>query len=93
MRYLIVLLIHLLSITDMSAQKKKVRRTPSQVMVTLHITQTVWCGGARPTEEMEKEFNTPKPYPNYNLLFVRIAMICLRIRSILSKPMRVANSL
>ncbi|MCE2963800.1 MAG: hypothetical protein ACK5UE_03475 [Chitinophagales bacterium] len=71
MRYLFVLLILFLSVTDMSAQKKKVRRTASSVAVTLHITQTVqWCGGARPTEEMEKEFNTPKPYPNYNL-FIR----------------------
>jgi len=50
------------------AQAKKSKKRVSSVAVNGSITQTSnWCGGARPTEEMEREFRTPKPFDNCTL--------------------------
>ena len=69
----IILFSVLLSFGDVSAQKKKViTRRVSSTKVTIQLTQTSnWCGGARPSEEMEREFRTPKPYPNCTLYLRR----------------------
>jgi hypothetical protein len=33
--------------------------------ISFSITQTMnWCGGMRPSDEMLKEFSSPKPFPN-----------------------------
>lgn len=65
---------------DISAQKRKLRKSVATTLVTINLTQTSnWCGGARPSEEMEREFRTPKPYPNCEL-FLR------RDTNVISKP-------
>ena len=65
MRIILSFFLLLIFFVDLSAQRRKTSRKPSPILVNLTITQTQqWCGGARPTEEMEREFSTPKPYPN-----------------------------
>lgn len=65
---------------DVSAQKRKLRKRVTTTLVTIDLTQTSnWCGGARPSEEMEREFRTPKLYPNCTL-FIR------RDTNAISKP-------
>ena len=57
---------------DLSAQKRKLSKGVVSTIVTIDLTQTAnWCGGARPSEEMEREFRTPKPYPNCDLFLRR----------------------
>ncbi|MBL7788331.1 MAG: hypothetical protein JNL75_00695 [Chitinophagales bacterium] len=64
----IILIVLIFSTQDFFTQNSKSRKRTSTTLVSLQITQTsMWCGGARPSEEMEKEFNTPRPYPNLTL--------------------------
>ena len=80
MRTILCLFLFLVCLMDLSAQRRKISRKSSPVLVNLTITQTRnWCGGARPTEEMEQEFRTPKPYPNCTI-YIR------KDSNILTKP-------
>lgn len=52
------------------AQTNKISKS-NKIELTFFITQTNdWCGGMRPTEEMLKDLNTPKPFPN-KWLFIK----------------------
>jgi hypothetical protein len=65
MRIILSLVLFIVCIQDVSAQRRKTSRKSSSVVVNLTITQTQnWCGGARPSDEMEREFKTPKLYSN-----------------------------
>jgi hypothetical protein len=67
-KYLGFALILIFCASEVSSQKKKIRKRVTTTLVTIELTETSnWCGGARPSEEMEKEFRTPKPYPNCRL--------------------------
>lgn len=70
MNYLITTLLLLLIFSCGNSQQKfkaKKSNTPT-ILIKGKITYTEsWCGGARPTEEMEREFATPKPYAYYHL--------------------------
>lgn len=75
----ICMLLIVLSLTATGQTRKRISKKVS-VLVELRITQTSnWCGGARPSEDMERELRTPKPYTNY-ALFIR------RDSNILTKP-------
>lgn len=58
--------VFLFIICGLSAQKRKVlSKSSTLIPINITITQTSnWCGGARPSEEMEREFRTPKPFPD-----------------------------
>lgn len=58
----------LIFISELSAQTKRTVKKQKAIRVNLSITSTMdWCGGARPTEEMEREFKTKQPYSNLGL--------------------------
>jgi hypothetical protein len=61
MKYNILLFIFLFSLTGL-AQKKKIRLTFEYIKP--------YCGGARPTEEMTKDAETPKPYAGKTIIYI-----------------------
>jgi hypothetical protein len=58
-----VLFLFLFPILLYAQTSKKV--SSKKYNITFSITQTSdWCGGMRPTDDMLKEFSSPKPFPN-----------------------------
>jgi hypothetical protein len=58
-----VLFLFLFPILLYAQTSKKV--SSKKYNITFSITQTMnWCGGMRPSDEMLKEFSSPKPFPN-----------------------------
>jgi hypothetical protein len=67
-------------------QAQKATNTPKKTYkISGKITQTsLFCGGARPTEEMMREMEVPKPYKN-KVLYVRAGKINTTAKSVLLK--------
>jgi hypothetical protein len=61
-RYLSILILSTLFATSCMAQTKR-------VSISLEYLQP-YCGGARPTPEMEAESHTPKPLPNATVILI-----------------------
>lgn len=58
----------LLSISLGSCAQRKKMTAGAEITVYGTLTQTsMWCGGARPPEELVKELATPKPLDTYDL--------------------------